>query len=194
VPYANAQGAGNANILAIGWNDMSANLTNVSDSNGNHYQVAIPTFRGSGMSQAIYFGSNVKAGSNSVSVQFDQPAAYVDLRATEYSGVASTNLFDAGSSGMGSGTSAASGPVSLSATNELLFGAGMTATTFTSAGLGFTQRVITSPDADIVEDQVASTLGPFNATAGLSSGAFGGSGIRVIFAGMSSVVERCQPA
>ena len=170
--YSSAQGAGNANILAIGWNDTSANLTNVSDSAGNIYQVALPTFRGSGMSQAIYFAPNIKAGPNTVAVKFDQPAIYVDLRATEYSNLASTNLFDAGSSATGTGASATSGPVTVGATNELLFGAGMTATTFTSAGLGFTQRVITSPDADIIEDQVAATLGPFNATAGLSSGAW----------------------
>jgi len=32
--------------------------------------------------------------------------------------------------------------------------------------------VITSPDSDIVEDQIADTLGPFSATANLSSGAW----------------------
>jgi len=83
-----------------------------------------------------------------------------------------TNAFEVGASASGNGTSASSGPVALGATNALLFGAGMTATTFTSPGVGFTQRVITSPDADLVEDQVAGTLGPFSATASLSSGAW----------------------
>jgi hypothetical protein len=48
----------------------------------------------------------------------------------------------------------------------------MTATTFGAPGPGFTQRVITSPDGDIVEDQIANTAGSFNATATLSSGAW----------------------
>jgi len=172
VAYPNAQAAGSANILAIGWNDTAASLTNVSDSAGNRYQAAVPTFRGNGLSQAIYFALNIKTGANTVTAQFDQAAAYVDFRAAEYSGLAATNAFDAGISGTGNGTTATSGPLAISATNELLFGAGMTATTFTGPGPGFTRRVITSPDADIVEDQVASMLGPFSATAVLDSGAW----------------------
>jgi hypothetical protein len=172
VAYPNAQSAGDANIIAIGWNDASASITNVSDSLGNAYQVALPTFRGNGMSQAIYFSPNIQPGNNAVTVMFDQPAAFIDLRVTEYSGISPTNSFDLGASSTGVGSSADSGPLSLNATNELLFGAGMTATTFTGSGLGFTTRVITSPDGDILEDQIANSLGPFSATASLSSGAW----------------------
>jgi hypothetical protein len=172
VAYANAQSAGDANILAIGWNDTTASITNVSDSLGNTYQVALPTFRGNGMSQAIYFSPNIQSGNNTVTVMFDQSAAFIDLRVTEYSGISPTNSFDLGASSTGVGSSADSGPLSLSATNELLFGAGMTATTFTGSGLGFTTRVITSPDGDILEDAIANTLGPLSATASLSSGAW----------------------
>jgi hypothetical protein len=172
VAYPNGQTAGNANILAIGWNDTIANITNVNDSAGNSYQVVLPAFRGNGLSQAIYFAPNIKAGSNTVTIKFDRPAGYVDLRVSEYSGLMRTNAYDAGASATGVSAGANSGPVTLSATNELLFGAGMTATTFTGAGLGFTQRVITLPDADILEDQIAGSLGPFSATASLTSGAW----------------------
>jgi hypothetical protein len=172
VAYPSAQGAGNVNILAIGWNDPTNNITSVSDMAGNTYYVALPTFRGNGMSQAIYYATNIAAGLNKVTVTFDQPANFVDLRITEYSGLSPTNVFDAGSSGTGIGTGADSGPVSIAATNELLFAAGMTATTFTGPGLGFTQRVITVPDADIVEDQIAALPISYNGTAGLTSGAW----------------------
>jgi hypothetical protein len=172
VPYPQPQSAGNANILAIGWNDAVASITNVDDSASNNYQIAVPTFRGNGMSQAIYFCPNIKSDSNAVTVKFDQPAIFVDLRITEYTGLSQTNCFDVGTSGTGNGTTASSGLITISATNELLFGAGMTATTFGAPGAGFTQRVITSPDGDIVEDQIANTAGSFNATANLSSGAW----------------------
>jgi hypothetical protein len=168
--YSGAQAAAHANIVAVGWNDQTSSLTNVSDSAGNSYQVAIATFRGAGMSQAIYLAPKIKAGVNTVTVQFDQPANYVDLRITEYSGLASTNFFAGAVSASGTGSTADSGPLGLSATNELLFAAGMTATSFSGPGAGFTQRVITSPDGDIVEDQVAASLGPFNASAPLGSG------------------------
>ena len=172
VTCTNAQTNGNANIVAIGWNDDTNNISAVSDSAGNTYQIAVPTFRGNGMSQAICYAPNIKAGSNTVTVLFDHPAVYVDLRVTEYSGLSQSNAFDAGASATGIGASAGSGPVNTSATNEVLFGAGMTATAFGAATGGFTQRIITSPDADIVEDEVATAAGSYNATATLSSGAW----------------------
>ena len=45
----------------------------------------------------------------------------------------------------------------------------MTAGAFTKAGAGFTLRIITSPDADIAEDQTVSATGSYNATAPTSS-------------------------
>ena len=170
VAYPSAQTAGNANILAIGWNDTVASISAVSDSAGNVYQAAVPTYQSNGLSQAIYYSAGIKAGSNSVTVTFNQPAVAVDLRVAEYSGLSQANTFDVGASGSGSGTRATSGVVTATLTNELLFGAGMTAALFTAPGGGFTQRVITSPDGDIVEDEVAAAPGLFNATATSSSG------------------------
>jgi hypothetical protein len=57
------------------------------------------------MSQAIYYATNI-AGANTVTLTFDQPASYVDLRITEYSGLSPTNVFDAGSSDTAIGTGA----------------------------------------------------------------------------------------
>jgi hypothetical protein len=172
VAYSSTQRVGDANILAVGWNDTSASITKVSDSMGNAYQLVVPTFRGNGLSQALYFAGSIRAGTNVVTVQFDQPAVYVDVRATEYAGLRQTNGFDAGSSSTGLGPSADSGAVALSEPNELVFGAGMTATTFAGPGPGFIARVITSPDADIVEDLVAHSLGLLSAPANLAPGAW----------------------
>ena len=61
VVYAQAQTAGNTNILAIGWNNTTSNITSVTDSAGNVYELAVPTARGSGLSQAIYYASNIKS-------------------------------------------------------------------------------------------------------------------------------------
>jgi hypothetical protein len=170
VAFPSLQTAGNANVLAIGWNDTLASISAVGDSAGNAYQATLPVFRGNGLSQAIYYAIDVVGGSNAVTVTFDGPAAYVDLRVTEYSGLSQTNMFDAGASATGDSASADSGPVTVAVTNELLFGAGMTANAFTSSGMGFTQRIITLPDSDIVEDQVAAATGVYDATAGLNAG------------------------
>ena len=171
--YAGAQTAGNTNIVAIGWNDTTATIAAVSDNAGNVYQQAIPAVRGNGMSQAIYYASNIAAaaaGSTQVTVTFNQPAVYVDLRVTEYAGLRQANVFDAGVSGTGNGSNAATGMLATSAASELLFAVGMTGATFTGPGTGWISRVITAPDGDIVEDEIGAIAGSYSATAPLNSG------------------------
>jgi chitodextrinase len=171
--YAGAQTAGNTNIIAVGWNDMTSSITSLIDSAGNIYQLAMATYRGNGLSQAIYYASKIKAaasGSNQVRVTFDRAATYVDLRIAEYSGLSQTSPFDAGISATGNGNIANSGFLATSTSSDLLFAAGMTWTVFNAPGAGFTRRVITVPDGDIVEDGIAGPAGSYNATASLSSG------------------------
>ena len=171
--FAGAQSAGDANIVAIGWNDTAASIASVTDSAGNVYQAAIATYRGNGLSQAIYYAANVAAaaaGANQVTVTFNQAAVYVDLRAAEYSGLRQSAPFDAGGSASGSGSTASSGGVTTTAPAEFLFAAGMTGAVFSGPGTGFVNRVITAPDGDIVEDAIAGSAGTYSATAPLSSG------------------------
>ena len=95
VTYTSAQVAGDTNILAIGWNNATSNITSVTDSAGNTYQLAVPTARGSGVSQAIYYASNINAagaGANTVTVTFNTATPYVDIRALEYSGLDSESV------------------------------------------------------------------------------------------------------
>ncbi len=171
--YSEAQTAGDTNILAIGWNDVTASIASVVDSGGNVYQPALATYRGSGMSQAVYYSSNIAAapaGSNQVTVTFNQAAVFVDLRITEYARVRHANPFDGGVSANGNGSNASTSPLAVPAASELLFAAGMTGAVFTGPGPGFTSRIITSPDGDIVEDAIAPSAGSYNATAPLNGG------------------------
>ena len=48
-----------------------------------------------------------------------------------------------------------SGPATTTAANTLLVGAGTTTGGFAGAGSGYTLRVITQPDLDILEDRIA---------------------------------------
>jgi glucose/arabinose dehydrogenase/chitodextrinase len=168
LPYASAQTAGNTNIIAIGWNDATSTITSVTDSAGNSYQIAAPIRRGTGLSQAIYFARNVKAaaaGGNTVTVQLSTAVPYVDLRIAEYSGLDALNPFDATSSSSGTGVTANSGSVTTTSPSELLFGAGMTTGAFTASSAGFTTRIITPIDADIVNDRHVTSAGTYSAGA-----------------------------
>ena len=174
VTYTNAQVAGDTNILAIGWNNATSNITSVTDLAGNTYQLAVPTARGTGISQAIYYAKNIKAaaaGTNTVTVTFSASTPFVDIRALEYSGLDPVNPFDVGTSASGSGTSANSGTVTTTAASELIFGAGMTTGVFSAAGANFTTRIITNPDADIAEDRFVTSTGRYSAAAPLGDSA-----------------------
>jgi hypothetical protein len=170
--YAGAQAAADTNLIAIGWNDVTSTLVAVSDSAGNVYQAALPRYRGNGLSQAIFYASNIaaSAGGNQVTVTFNQPAAYVDLRIAEYSGLRPTASFDTGVSATGSGSGTASGTLTTAAPSELLFAAGITGAVFTAPGAGFPSRVITSPDGDLLKDAVSAAAGSYSATASLTAG------------------------
>jgi glucose/arabinose dehydrogenase len=168
VKYTGAQTAGNTNIVVVGWNNATSNITSVTDSAGNTYRVAVPTARGAGVSQAIYYASGINAaapGTNTVTVNFNTATPYVDVRASEYSGLDPANPFDVATSASGTGASANSGTVNTTAASELILGAGTTSGVFSGAGPNFTTRIITVPDADIVQDRVVTSTGAYNATA-----------------------------
>jgi Galactose oxidase-like, Early set domain/IPT/TIG domain len=167
--YPLAQTAGNLNILAVGWNDTTSTVTSVSDSRGNTYSQAGTTISGTGLRQAIYFAKNILAGSNTVTVSFNQAAAYVDVRILEYSGLDPTNPLDATAGAAGSTSSPNSGAATTTSSNHLIFGAGITAGGFIAAGTGFTLRIITSPNRDIAEDQLGTSAGSYSVSAPLSA-------------------------
>jgi len=172
VTYPVAQTAGNLNIVVVGWNDTTSTVSMVSDSLGNNYALAIGPTTGTGLRQSIYYAAGIRAGSNTVTVRFNQAAAYVDIRALEYSGLDPASPLDVKAGAAGSGTTASSGAATTTSANDLIFGAGMTIARFSAAGAGFISRIITTPDADIAEDKTVTTTGSYSATAPNSSGSW----------------------
>jgi hypothetical protein len=115
--------------------------------------------------QSIYYAANIVGGSNTVTVTFNQAAAFPDIRILEYRGVTTLDV-TAGASG--SSTTPSSGAATTTSANELIFGADIVFTTTVSAGSGFTSRIITQ-DGDIAEDKAVTTAGSNSATAKLNS-------------------------
>jgi hypothetical protein len=169
VSYPAAQTLGDLNIVVMGWNDTTSTVQSVKDSAGNTYNLAIGPTTGTGLRQSIYYAPNIKSGSNTVTVTFSQAVAFPDIRILEYRGVTTLDV-KAGASG--SGTSASSGAATTTSANELIVGAETTENTTVAAGSGFTARIITSPNSDLVEDKVVTTAGSKSATATLTPGAW----------------------
>jgi glucose/arabinose dehydrogenase/PKD repeat protein len=163
--FAQPQRSGDLNVVVVGWDNTTSNVVSVSDSAGNTYQLAAPTKRSGVNSQAIYYAKNVAAGANTVRVTMNTSTPFIDVRIAEYSGVDSTNPLDATSSGSGRSAQPDSGVATMTTARELLIGAGTTTGHFNAAGSGYTTRIITSPDGDILEDRVVTTIGSYTANA-----------------------------
>jgi hypothetical protein len=165
VTFPGPQTAGDLNIVVVGWNDTTSSVTSVKDSAGNTYNLGIGPTSTTGLQQSIYYAANIVGGSNTVTVTFNQAAAYPDVRILEYRGV---TTLDASAGASGNSAITNSGSATTTSANELIFGANTIATVTAGAGSGFTSRIITSPDGDIAEDKVVTTAGSNSATATLS--------------------------
>jgi hypothetical protein len=169
IAFATAQTAGNLNVVVVGWADTTSTVHSVTDSNGNTYALAAGTNATTGgapgASQAVYYAKNIKAGSNTVTVTFDQVPINEDVRILEYSGLSTTAPLDTTAGTSGIGTAADSSPATTNSATDLLIGAGTSTDLFTAAGTGFVQRTFPGGYGDMVEDQDVATAGPYDATA-----------------------------
>ena len=167
------QSAGNLNVVVVGWKDTTAQVSSVTDTNGNAYQLAVgPTAIAGALTQAIYYASNIAAaaaGANTVKVSFTVGAVHPDIRILEYGGIDPVSPLDVQASATGSTTTSRTPAVVTTNASELLFAANTVATWTTGAGKRWTSRVITSSDGDIAEDRVVSDVGRYKATAHLGS-------------------------
>jgi RHS repeat-associated protein len=170
VAYTNAQAAGNLNVVAVMWGDTTSTVSSVTDSRGNTYALAVGPTRVTGLSSSIYYAKNIAAGSNTVTVTFNQTAGFPNVNVLEYSGLSTTSPLDVTAGATGTGTTANSGSATTTSANELIVGMGNpTGSGFTAAGSGFTSRIINS-FGGISEDKIVTSTGSYNATATLNSG------------------------
>ncbi len=173
VSFTGVQAAGDLNVVVVGWNDSTATITAVTDNNGNIYaRAAGPTVISGTATQSIYYARNIAgaaAGANAVEVTFSAAAVYPDVRILEYKGADPNNPLDVAVGQTGNSASTVSGSIATTNATDLLLGANYVATGTTAAGSGFTRRMITHPDGDIVEDMMVSATGSYSATAPLGS-------------------------
>ena len=173
VPYTSPQIAGDLNVVVVGWNDTTATVGAVTDKSGNVYSLAVgPTTYPGYLSQSIYYARNIVAagaGANTVTVTFATAAAYPDIRILEYSGANLTSPVDVTAAGTGSSTTSSTSTATTVNATDLILGADMVETSTKGPGSGFTQRLLTSPDGDIAEDEMVTTAGSYSASAALSS-------------------------
>ena len=168
VKYTAAQNAGDLNVVAIGWNDSTSSVVSVTDSNHNTYLVAATATASTGNgTQVIYYAQNIAAaaaGANTVTVTFSTTVPWPDVRIVEYSGIASSSALDVSVGASGTSISPSSGAVATTNPNDLLVGANYIGAGFAAVGSGYTQRLVTNPDDDLVEDRTVTATGSYGAS------------------------------
>jgi alpha-tubulin suppressor-like RCC1 family protein/chitodextrinase len=173
VTFTGAQGAGDLDVVAVGWSDSTSSVTAVTDGAGNTYQLAVGPTRIAGIgSQSIYYAQSIAAsaaGANTVHVTFSGAVPFPDVRVAEYSGIDPTNALDVAVGATGTNNNSNSGSATTTFANDLLVGANLVATSTVLPGSGFTSRMISSPDGDIFEDRTVTATGSLSASAGLSA-------------------------
>lgn len=161
------QHAGNLNVVIIGWADATANLTAVTDTEGNTYTVAGTALAGTGFTQVIYYAKNIvgdTATPNQITATFNQPALAPDMRILEYSGLDPISPLDTTAGNAGSGNLADTGACTTTTPVELIVAGATVGTHVTGAGSGFNLLALTQPNGDNAEHQITAVAGSCEAT------------------------------
>jgi hypothetical protein len=147
-------GSGHTLIVAV--SGVSSAASQVTDSAGNAYHLAV-TDNGS----SLYYAKNIVGGIVTVKASFSAPTLGT-LTIHEYSGLDPISPLDkVGAASAATGTTEATNTVTTTFANELVFG--YTAVAHNSfAGVGFTERV--DNDGNTSEDKIVSTAGSYNVT------------------------------
>jgi chitodextrinase len=164
VAFTNPNTSGNLIVAYVIWDNSG--LVSLSDNQGNTYVSAVgPTkYSGDKTNAQVFYAKNVLGGSNRLTATFGTAiTSWGILYIHEYSGIDQTNPTDATIAASGSSASMNSGSVTTKNAAELLFGAGESNNTVTSAGAGYTVR--SSAYGNITEDQIVTTTGSYNAAA-----------------------------
>ena len=165
--FAGAQTASDLNLVFIGWEYATAQISSVTDTSGNVYVLANShVFPGIGQ-QVAYYAKNIAAagpGANTVQVVFTAAVPYPDLRIVEYSGLDLVNPLDVAVGSHGRSTLTTSGLATTTHASDLLVGSNYTNHATTGPGAPYTQRLI-DHYGEIIEDAVVTAAGSYSATA-----------------------------
>ena len=161
--------AGDTLMVCVSWFAPTAKAT-ATDTLGDQYTpVSAPVVDAVASQQVLYCG-NVKAGSNTVTVQLSTPVTWIHVMVLEYTGALS---LDTQSSAIGNSSTLSSGAATTAKGQEFLIGFSRWDYgyfgSFGAPGPGFTVRV-GSTARGIAEDTVSAAAGSYSATMSIRGG------------------------
>jgi hypothetical protein len=171
--YKEAQTAGDTNMIVISWQSGKGAVARVSDTRGNTYTALGLDQREGKLSQQIWYASKINpadARKNTVKVEFDGKMPLVDVRISEYSGLAQDMPLDVQAPTSSGTSNMAEESVTTQTANTMVFVAGISVGNFGTANEEFTERRRTQPTlgglagSGLVLDQTVNTIGTYKVT------------------------------
>ena len=161
VKYSTAQLQGDLNVVVVGWNDATVAVSAVTDTSGNTYAAGGRSDGDQRHRDAVdllrqqYRGRRRRCqhGDGAVQRSGDRGGcAHPRVQRHRHHSPLDASVGAINSSG----TIVSSGAATTTNANDLIIGANLTTGDTAGPGPGFTARMITVPDADIVEDMTVS--------------------------------------
>jgi chitodextrinase len=171
VAFSSSVGTSSLIVVFLIWDNNGG--ASVSDSVGNTYFSALPPTRWSNNSYSVqtFYAINTKGGADMVTATYTSPVtSFGIVYAHEYSGVLQIAPVDVTAAASGSSGSLNSGFVTTTNAVDLLFAGGVSATTVSSPGSGYTAR--STAQGNITEDRTVSAIKSYSATASNRQGAW----------------------
>ena len=139
VAYSSDQSSGDFNVVAVN-SSTGVTITSVVDSEGNSYSLAAGPLANSGEGSvvSVYVASGIKAGPNTVVVNFSG-STWNEIQIAEYAGI---TALDVSAINSGSGNAPSSGPATTTYANDILVSYVEIASSGSpTAGSGFIKRI-----------------------------------------------------
>ncbi|HTX35795.1 MAG TPA: putative Ig domain-containing protein, partial [Bryobacteraceae bacterium] len=146
----------------------STTLSSVTDSQHNSFtEVGTQLTSPGGARSRVYYATDIKGGSDTVTIKLSGRSTVLEVYLNEYSGVNTTSPIDVQAGSSGSAGSVSSGSATTTAAGDLIYGfcIGDSACT---VGSSFTAR--STFHSNLTEDKLAATAGSYAATGTANSG------------------------
>ena len=168
--FNSANTAGNLIVVYLTW--TNTNSVSVTDTRGNDYtSVGSRTTWGANRSSQVFYAKNITGGSNTVRATFSTAiSSSADMYIHEYSGIDKVDPLDVSAVDKGTARAMDSGSATTTNADDLIFGAGSSASTVNQAGTGFTSR--STKFGNRTEDKNVAAAGSYNATANQNGNAW----------------------
>lgn len=158
--FGSSVGTGNLIIVAVLIETDAETVSSVTDNKSNSYSQASALTRTGSTRLEIWYAQNVTGGS-SFTITVNVTGGHKCISIHEYSGVATSNAFDARAEAL----STDSGNATTAVDDELLFGFGDRFTTVGASGSGYTQREnFVFNFGHATQDKIAGAAGSYNST------------------------------